>query len=102
MIEGIPFLQDAIPVIRYHQERWNGCGYPIGLKGEEIPLQARVFAVADVFDALTSTRPYRQRVTINEAVKHIRKTAGEDFDPKIVDALEELARSGDLNQYLSP
>ena len=102
MIEGIPFLQDTIPVIRYHQERWNGCGYPLGLKGEEIPLQARVFAVADVFDALTSTRPYRQRVTIKEAVKHIRQAAGEDFDPKIVDALEELARSGDLNQYLSP
>jgi HD-GYP domain-containing protein (c-di-GMP phosphodiesterase class II) len=72
------------------------------LRGEEIPLQARVFAVADVFDALTSTRPYRQRVTINEAVKQIRKTAGEDFDPKIVAALEELARSGGLNQYLSP
>jgi hypothetical protein len=58
MNEGIPFLQDAIPIIRYHQERRDGSGYPIGLKGEEIPLQARVFADEDVFDALTSPHPY--------------------------------------------
>jgi len=102
LIEGIPFLQDAIPVIRYHQERWDGSGYPIGMKGEEIPLQARVFAVADVFDALTSTRPYRQKVTINEAVKHIRNHAGIEFDPKIVDILEELAVEGENNVYLTP
>lgn len=101
MIEGIPFLQDAIPVIRYHQERWDGSGYPQGLKEEEIPLQARVFAVADVFDALTSTRPYRQPVTINEAVRHIRRQAGVEFDPKIVDALEKLAHEGEINQYLA-
>jgi putative nucleotidyltransferase with HDIG domain len=102
MIEGIPFLQDAIPVIRYHQERWDGSGYPLGLKGEEIPLQARVFAVADVFDALTSTRPYRQRVTINEAVRHIRGQAGVEFDSRIVDALEKLALEGEIEQYLAP
>ena len=101
MIEGIPFLQDAIPVIRYHQERWDGSGYPIGLKGEEIPLQARVFAVADVFDALTSTRPYRQRVTINEAIRHIRSNAGKDFDPRIVDVLEEMAKEAEINKYLA-
>jgi putative two-component system response regulator len=70
------------------------------LKREEIPLHARVFAVADVFDALTSTRPYRQRVTINEAVKHIRDQAGVEFDPRIVDALEKLATEGEINQYL--
>jgi putative nucleotidyltransferase with HDIG domain len=102
LIEGIPFLQDAIPVIRYHQERWDGSGYPVGMKGEDIPLQARVFAVADVFDALTSTRPYRQRVTINEAVKHLRNHAGIEFDPKIVDILEELAIEGEINEYLTP
>jgi HD-GYP domain-containing protein (c-di-GMP phosphodiesterase class II) len=100
MIEGIPFLQDAIPVIRYHQERWDGSGYPVGMKAEAIPLEARVFAVADVFDALTSTRPYRQRVTINEAIKHIRDQAGIEFDPTIVDALERLAANGEMDQYL--
>ncbi len=101
MIEEIPFLQDAIPVIRYHQERWDGSGYPLGLKGDEIPLQARVFAVADVFDALTSTRPYRQRFTVNEAVNHIRTRAGVEFDPRIVDALENLASEGEIDQYLA-
>jgi putative nucleotidyltransferase with HDIG domain len=102
LIEGIPFLQDAIPVIRYHQERWDGSGYPVGMKGEDIPLEARVFAVADVFDALTSTRPYRQRVTINEAVRHLRDHAGIEFDPQIVDILEELALEGEINEYLTP
>ena len=100
MIEGIPFLHDAIPVIRFHQERWDGSGYPLGMKAEEIPFEARVFAVADVFDALTSTRPYRQRVTINQAIKHIREQAGIEFDPQIVDALERLSANGELNQYL--
>lgn len=101
IVEGIPFLQDAIPIIRYHQERWDGSGYPIGLKGEEIPLQARVFAVADVFDALTSTRPYRQRVTINEAVEYLRNKAGKDFDPKVVEVLEELVKEGEITKYLA-
>ncbi|HMB22190.1 MAG: HD domain-containing phosphohydrolase, partial [Chloroflexota bacterium] len=59
IVEGIPFLQDTLPVIRYHHERWDGSGYPVGLKSNEIPIQARIFAIADVFDALTSKRTYR-------------------------------------------
>jgi putative two-component system response regulator len=73
-------------VIRYHHERWNGKGYPYGLEGDAIPLSARIFAVADVFDALTSLRPYRERIyTLEEAVEMIRGERGEHFDPEVVD-----------------
>ena len=90
IVEGIPFLQDSLPVIRYHHERWDGSGYPIGLKGEEIPIQARIFAVADVFDALTSKRSYRSKSSAEEAVEYIKEQSGILFDPLIVEALTRL------------
>jgi putative nucleotidyltransferase with HDIG domain len=90
IVEGIPFLQDALSIIRYHHERWDGSGYPIGLKGEEIPIQARIFAVADVFDALTSRRSYRTKASAEEAIQYIREQAGTLFDPLIVEALTRL------------
>lgn len=87
IVEGIPFLQDTLPVIRYHHERWDGSGYPVGLKEEDIPIQARIFAVADVFDALTSKRTYREKSTAEEALAYLREHAGILFDPEIVEAL---------------
>ena len=90
IVEGIPFLQDSLPVIRYHHERWDGSGYPIGLKGEEIPIQARIFAVADVFDALTSRRSYRTKSSAEEAIQYIKEQSGILFDPMIVEALTRL------------
>lgn len=90
IVEGIPFLQDSLPVIRYHHERWDGSGYPVGLKKEEIPIQARIFAVADVFDALTSKRSYRDKSSAEEAVQYIKEQAGILFDPLIVEALTRL------------
>ena len=90
IVEGIPFLQDSLPVIRYHHERWDGSGYPIGLKGEEIPIQARIFAVADVFDALTSRRSYRSKSSAEEAIEYIKEQSGILFDPLIVEALTRL------------
>lgn len=90
IVEGIPFLQDSLPVIRYHHERWNGSGYPLGLKGEEIPIQARIFAVADVFDALTSKRSYRSKSSAEEAIAYIKEHSGILFDPLIVEALMRL------------
>ena len=89
-MEGIPFLQDALSVIRYHHERWDGSGYPIGLKGDEIPIQARIFAVADVFDALTSKRSYRSKSSAEEAIQYIKEQSGILFDPLIVEALTKL------------
>ncbi len=100
IVNGIPFLEDTIPVIRHHHERWNGSGYPLGLAGEDIPITARIFAVADVFDALTSIRPYRKISTNEEAFLYIRKNAGILFDPKIVDILEELLANGSIHSEI--
>ena len=90
IVEGIPFLQDTLPVIRYHHERWDGSGYPMGLKGYDIPLQARIFSVADVFDALTSSRTYRKKSSPEEALEYLKEQAGCLFDPAIVEALSNL------------
>jgi HD-GYP domain-containing protein (c-di-GMP phosphodiesterase class II)/putative methionine-R-sulfoxide reductase with GAF domain len=90
IVEGIPFLQDTIPVIRYHQERWDGSGYPLGLSGREIPLLARIFAIVDAFDALTSDRPYRTRITDQEALNYLNEQAGILFDPEIVQTFIRL------------
>jgi len=90
IVEGIPFLQDTLPVIRYHHERWDGSGYPVGLKDNEIPIQARIFAVADVFDALTSRRTYRDKSSAEEAIQYMKEQAGVLFDPLIVEALTKI------------
>jgi HD-GYP domain-containing protein (c-di-GMP phosphodiesterase class II)/GAF domain-containing protein len=90
IVAGIPFLQDTIPLIRHHQERWDGTGYPGGLCEEEIPILARMFAIVDAFDALTSNRPYRQKISTQEAVDYLHEQAGILFDPHIVDVFEKL------------
>ncbi len=85
IIRPIQFMHDIIPLILYHHERWDGKGYPAGLKGEEIPVGARIIAVADVYQALTSNRPYRKAFPKKDAVKMIKKGAGTQFDPNIAD-----------------
>ncbi|HRQ23195.1 MAG TPA: HD domain-containing protein, partial [Anaerolineales bacterium] len=98
IVEGIPFLEDTIPLIRHHQERWDGSGYPDRLAGQEIPLLARLFAVVDAFDALTSNRPYRKKTSEQEALEYIRENAEILFDPKITAAFEQLIQAeNDLN-----
>ena len=78
-------MHDIIPLILYHHERWDGTGYPTGLKGEEIPIGARIISVADVYQALTSNRPYRKAFSRKEALGIIKKGAGTQFDPAIVE-----------------
>ena len=90
IVAGIPFLEDTIPLIRHHQERWDGTGYPSGLRGEEIPILARMFSIVDAFDALTSIRPYRQKISTQEAIEYIREQAGILFDPQIVEVFSKL------------
>ncbi len=90
IVAGIPFLLETIPLIRHHQERWDGSGYPDGLRGDSIPLLARIFSVIDAFDALTTLRPYREKITAAEAFQYIRENKEILFDPKIVDAFEEM------------
>lgn len=86
IIRGIPFLEPAIDVVLSHHERWSGVGYPQNLSGEEIPLGARIFALADVFDALSMERSYKGAWAIEDVVAEIKKSAGTHFDPKVVDA----------------
>ncbi len=90
IVAGIPFLEDTIPLIRHHQERWDGKGYPSGLRGEEIPILARMFAIVDAFDALTSNRPYREKISTMEAIEYITEQAGFIFDPEIVEVFKKL------------
>jgi len=89
-LSGIPFLKKALDVPYAHHERWDGSGYPRGLKGLEIPLSARIFAVADVYDALTSDRPYRKAWPKEKALAYIREEAGKQFDPEVVEAFLKL------------
>jgi len=86
IIAGIPFLEDVARIVRHHHERWDGMGYPDGLKGDRIPLGARIFAVGDSFDAMTSDRPYRRGLLIDAAREEIRRCASSQFDPAIVTA----------------
>ncbi len=90
IVAGIPFLQETIPLIRHHQEKWDGTGYPAGLRGQEIPVLARIFSVVDTFDALTNKRPYRREISASEAVNYLREQAGIIFDPAIVEAFEKM------------
>ncbi|MET0686748.1 MAG: HD domain-containing phosphohydrolase [Solirubrobacteraceae bacterium] len=90
ILRHIDFLDDAKTVVRHHHERWDGTGYPDGMAGEAIPLHARVFALADALDALTTDRPYRAAVSWAAARDTIREAAGSHFDPAIVAAYDTV------------
>ena len=85
MLSPISYLQPALDIPFCHHERWNGSGYPRGLKGEEIPLSARLFAIIDVWDALCSDRPYRKPMPKTEVISYLREKSGELFEPRLVD-----------------
>ena len=84
--EDTGYLNEAVNLAAYHHEKWNGTGYPIGLAGEQIPLSARIMAVADVFDALVSRRSYKAGFPIEQAMDIIREGSGTHFDPSVVHA----------------
>jgi putative nucleotidyltransferase with HDIG domain len=90
MLRKIPFLQEAAEIVYSHQEHYDGSGYPRRLKGEQIPLGARIFAVADTLDALTSDRPYRKATTFSAARQEIKRCSGTQFDPKVVEVYLSL------------
>jgi len=83
-------FRGAIPYVLYHHERWDGTGYPTGRSGEEIPVEARVLAIADAFDAMTSDRPYRRALSPDEALAEVERCAGTQFDPELVEIFVEL------------
>ena len=92
-----PELQSVAEYLLSHHERWDGTGYPRGLKGNEIPLVARILAVADAYDAMTQDRVYRKALTAKQAAEEIVKNAGTQFDPQVADVFLQLAQSGDLD-----
>jgi HD-GYP domain-containing protein (c-di-GMP phosphodiesterase class II) len=96
IVSPIRFLAGAVEIVRSHHERWDGGGYPRGLRGEQIPLAARIFALADSFDAMTSDRPYRDAMPVERALGEIADEVGTQFDPDVAGAFLELAADGGL------
>ena len=94
IIRPIQSFHGLVPLILYHHERWDGKGYPFGLKGNEIPIGARIIAIADVYEALISDRPYRKALPKKEALRIIKENSGKQFDPKIADVLMEVLKKG--------
>lgn len=92
ILQEVEFLQPSLDLVLYHQERYDGSGYPEGRSGDEIPLAARAFAVVDAWDAMTHRRPYGEPMSINEAMEELRRGAGTRFDPEVVDAFLEMVR----------
>lgn len=94
IMERSAFLRPALPAVLHHQEHWDGSGYPAGLRGEEISLQGRIVAVADTFDAMVTTRPYRGGRSAAEAVEELERCAGTQFDPAVVAAFRRALANG--------
>ena len=93
ILKGIEFLEGASRVVAQHHEKWDGSGYPLGLRGEEIDINARIFAVADAFDAITSDRVYRRGRSYEEAAAELSEYAGRQFDPTVVEAFHRVPRA---------
>lgn len=98
LLKNIPYLAGALEVAYCHHEHWDGSGYPRGLKGEEIPFNARIFTIVDVWDALTHDRPYRPAWPEEEALNYIRSKAGSEFDPALVEAFIKMQQDSLLRQ----
>jgi HD-GYP domain-containing protein (c-di-GMP phosphodiesterase class II) len=96
LLKGISFLAPIVPFVRCHHERFDGGGYPDGLKGKDIPVGGRLIAVADTFDAITTRRPYQPARSVDQAVEEITRQRGRQFDPEIVEAFLTALRRGDL------
>src|SRR5258708_35108044 len=93
---GVAQLIDIIPGMKYRHEKWSGGGYPDSLEGEHIPMQARIVAIADTFDAMTTNRPYQKAMELNYVVEKIKSFGGTRFDPRVVEAFGQAVRRGAL------
>jgi len=101
LIKPVEFLRPVLPIILCHHEKYDGTGYPSRLKKEQIPIGARIMAVADAFEAMISGRPYKRPLTIREAIEELKDNSGTQFDPKVVKAFTELSRQKKFRNYLS-
>ncbi len=98
LLQELGNAEVALPYVLYHHERWDGGGYPTGKRGHEIPIEGRVLAVADAFDAMTSARPYRRSLSVDRALDEIERCAGTQFDPEIAAAFVEVWSAGVLGE----
>jgi len=96
LLSPVSYLQPALDIPHYHHERWDGSGYPQGLKGEEIPLAARIFAIVDIWDALHSDRPYRGPMPTDQVIDIIKSSSGSHLDPNVVDVFLKMVESDEL------
>ncbi len=101
LIRPVEFLKPVLPIILYHHEKYDGTGYPSGLKREEIPLGARVMAVVDAFEAMILGRPYKDTLSVDEALGELKRNSGTQFDPKVVWVFCELSKQKKFRNYLS-
>ena len=97
MLRALGVPKEVLPSVLHHHERWDGTGYPRGRAGERIPLEARILTIADSFDAMTSLRPYRARWKVPEALAELRRCAGTQFDPELVEAFAVAWGEGELD-----
>lgn len=100
LIKPVAFLKPVLPIILYHHERYDGSGYPSGLKKEQIPLGARIMSVVDAFEAMIRERPYRQRLNVKEAIQELKANSGTQFDPVVVQSFIALTRQKKFRKYL--
>ena len=96
LIAGVASLRPALPYVLFHHERWDGLGYPTRRAGSAIPVEGRVLAVADAFDAMTSGRPYRRPLTADQAATEVDRCAGTQFDPEIVEGFLTALDAGEI------
>ncbi len=101
LIKPVAFLKPVLPIIIYHREKYDGSGYPSGLKKEQIPFGARIIAVVDAFEAMVRGRPYKGGLSVDEALEELRLNSGAQFDPKVVKAFCELSRQRKFRNYLN-
>ncbi len=99
ILKNLHSVPSAAIAARYHHERYDGMGYPDGLKGEEIPLIARIICVADAFDAMNSTRVYRQKLKHGQIINQLKKNSGKQFDPGIIELFLEILKDGLIDGY---
>ncbi len=101
LIKPVAFLRPVLPIILYHREKYDGTGYPAGLKKEQIPVGARIMAVVDAFEAMTRGRPYKKKLSLSEALDELLRNSGTQFDPKVINCFSELYKQKKFRKFLS-